>query len=116
MSLLLHAACPLSVLIQCHVPDGGIVPKSLYMPVHEQQQEPGAGPGEGGGGTADVSPSAAPTDSPFALDGLYLTASVVKDFPHEVAVCVWLYVLQYQLILMRMLYMCLGCCNVYCDY
>lgn len=51
-------------VFQCHIPDGGVVPKSLYMKDDD----------------ADKSP-----DEPtFATDSIYQTTHVVKDYPHEV--------------------------------
>lgn len=50
--------------MQCDVPEGGLVPKSLY------QEE-----------LIDRSP-----DEPHLIsDSLYQTAHVVKEFPHEVS-------------------------------
>ncbi|XP_014770135.1 SEC14-like protein 5 isoform X1 [Octopus bimaculoides] len=50
----------------CHIPDGGVVPKSLYMKDDD----------------ADKSP-----DEPtFATDSIYQTTHVVKDYPHEVLI------------------------------
>lgn len=50
----------------CHVPDGGAVPKSLYMSDEE----------------ADKSP-----DEPsLTTDSIYQTAHVVKEYPHEVLI------------------------------
>ena len=56
----------LSTSLQCHVPDGGLVPKTLYFPTSEQD-------------------SLESRAAPFVLDGLYMTSLVVKDFPHEVS-------------------------------
>ncbi|KAK7501943.1 hypothetical protein BaRGS_00006695 [Batillaria attramentaria] len=47
----------------CDVPEGGLVPKSLYQ---EQLMD------------------GSPDDPPLSHDSLYQTAHVVKDFPHEV--------------------------------
>ncbi|ESP04007.1 hypothetical protein LOTGIDRAFT_212187 [Lottia gigantea] len=49
----------------CGVPEGGLVPKSLY------QED-----------LIDKSPD----DPPLSVDSLYLTAYVLKDFPHEVLI------------------------------
>ena len=48
------------------MPDGGLVPKTLYFPTSEQD-------------------SLESRAAPFVLDGLYMTSLVVKDFPHEVS-------------------------------
>ena len=59
---------PLSVL-QCDVPEGGLVPKSLYMNRDDEDEK-----------DKDRSPE----ESPFGTDSLYHTAYVMKDWPHEV--------------------------------
>lgn len=49
---------------QCDVPEGGLVPKSLYKEDYIDRS---------------------PDDPPLHLgDSLYMTAHVVKDYPHEV--------------------------------
>lgn len=50
-------------VLQCDVPDGGLVPKSLYR--EEYQDKSPEGP-------------------PLSVDSCYNTSHVVKDFPHEV--------------------------------
>ena len=55
---------------QCHVVEGGPVPKSLYRLSEEDVER-----------DKDRTP---PEETPFTLDGLYHTAHVVRDFPHEV--------------------------------
>ena len=51
-------------MFQCHVPDGGAVPKSLYMKDEETDKSP---------------------DEPsLTTDSIYQTAHVVKEYPHEV--------------------------------
>ncbi len=57
-----------SYLLQCDVPEGGLVPKSLYYSREEDEEN------------KDRSPE----ESPFGGDTLYHTAYVMKDWPHEV--------------------------------
>ena len=57
-------------LLQCDVPEGGIVPKSLYAVEDDMEKD------------------RSPEDSHFRSDSLYHTAYVHKDFPHEVSVLV----------------------------
>ena len=53
-------------LFQCHLPEGSLVPKKLYM-------------------SDDDSVDRLPIDdSPFNSDSIYHTAHVVKEYPHEV--------------------------------
>ncbi|XP_041363416.1 SEC14-like protein 5 [Gigantopelta aegis] len=49
----------------CEVPEGGLVPKSLYQ---------------------DDQLDRSPDEPPLSMDSLYITAQVVKDFPHEVLI------------------------------
>ena len=60
--------------MQCHVPEGGPVPKSLYKISDDE---------------LDRDKDRSPEDTPFTLDGLYHTAFVVRDFPHEVSGWKW---------------------------
>lgn len=53
---------------QCSVPDGGHVPKSLYMSDEDPDK--------------DLSP----VETAFGPDNLYHTAFAVKDYPHEVLI------------------------------
>ena len=57
--------------MQCGVPEGGLVPKSLYMNRDDEDEK-----------EKDRSPE----ESPFGTDSLYHTAYVMKDWPHEVIV------------------------------
>ena len=54
-------------LFECNVPEGGLVPKSLYFNREEDEER-----------------DRSPEDSPFGGDSLYHTAYVMKDWPHEV--------------------------------
>lgn len=53
--------------LQCDVPEGGLVPKTLYM------------------GDDDSEKDRSPDETPFGGESLYHTAYVVKDYPHEVS-------------------------------
>ena len=50
--------------LQCDVPEGGLVPKSLYKEEYSDKS---------------------PEGPPLSIDSLYQTSYVVKDFPHEVS-------------------------------
>ena len=52
------------MFFQCDVPEGGLVPKSLYKEDYIDRS---------------------PDEPPLTIgDSLYLTAQVVKEYPHEV--------------------------------
>lgn len=55
-------------MVQCGVPEGGIVPKSMYTSISDE----------------DIDVERAPDENVFGVDSIYHTAYVVKDFPHEV--------------------------------
>jgi hypothetical protein len=52
------------LIFQCDVPDGGLVPKSLYKEEYSDKL---------------------PEGPPLSIDSLYQTSYVVKDYPHEVS-------------------------------
>ena len=52
------------MIFQCDVPDGGLVPKSLYKEEYSDKL---------------------PEGPPLSIDSLYQTSYVVKDYPHEVS-------------------------------
>ena len=68
-SQIIHIFKHFALVFQCDVPEGGLVPKSLYFNREEEEDK-----------------DRSPDESPFSRDTLYHTAYVMKDWPHEVTI------------------------------